>query len=254
MSVINRPNGATDGRGHRLALILGTMMAVLAFGAVAPAATLGVRGPAGAELFVDGQRIGVLPLGEPVPVEPGLVVIECRKPGHLVHRETLTVEGPETELSVELELQALSRRRALGSSLALAGLGQLYQGRPRMGWTMVALQGSAWLLAAAAEGAFQSSRDDFEVLDRRYQDAILETEVVALRKERDAAYDDLESARNLRTTALGAVVVIGVWSLFDVWRAHGGFFADAEVPALAGNSPATNLESTQWRLGWRANF
>lgn len=250
----NRPNGVRDGRGRGMALILCGLAAAMLWIAPAQSATLAVEGPAGAELFVDGVLVGTLPLAAPVPVEPGVRVLECRKPGHLVHTEAVNIEGPETALNLRLELDALSRRRALGSSVVLAGLGQLYQGRPRLGWTMVALQGSAWLAAAVAEGSFQASRDDFEILDRRYQDAILESEVTRLRGERQAAYDDLQSAKDLRTFALGAVVAIGVWSLFDVWQTHRGFFADAEVPARTETSESRGIQTIQWRLGWRSNF
>lgn len=255
MIAMNRPNGVRDGWSRSTALILCGLAAALLCNHPVSAATLEVKGPAGAELFVDGERVGALPLAGPIVVEPGVRVLECRKPGHLVHTEAVNIDGPETALSVQVELEPLSRRRALGSSVALAGLGQLYQGRKRMGWTMIALQGSAWLVAAAAESSFQTTRDDYEILDRRYQDAILESEIVRLRSERQAAFDDLESAKNLRNAALGAVVVIGVWSLFDVWRAHGGFFADAEVPERVGlASDSGSLGATQWRLGWRANF
>lgn len=255
MIAMNRPNGVREGWSRSMTLILCGLAATLLCSGPAFAATLEVEGPAGAELFVDGERVGVLPLAGPIAVEPGIRTLECRKPGHLVHTEAVNIDGPETTLSVHLELEPLSRRRALGSSVALAGLGQLYQGRTRMGWTMVALQGSAWLVVAAAEGSFQSKRDDYEILDRRYQDAILQSEITRLRGERQAAFDDIESAKNLRNAALGAVVVIGVWSLFDVWRAHSGFYADAEVPERVESASATgSLEATQWRLGWRTNF
>jgi hypothetical protein len=261
LTAILPPMGARRARRthlvHSLCALLGAC-ALLAFAATAaPAATLQVTGPAGTSVYVNGELVGVLPLPAPVEVEPGSLELLCRKPGHLVHREELTIDGPESEVSIRMALEELSRTRAVGSSVVLAGLGQLYQGRSRIGWTMVAVQGSAWLVAAAAEASFQSSRDDFEVLQGRYEDAVLETEIVRLRTERDAAYDDLQSARDLRRVAIGAVIAVGLWSVFDAWRAHDGFFAEIDVPSYArvpSGSAVAVSDPMLVRFGWKGNF
>jgi hypothetical protein len=50
----------------------------------------------GAELFVDGVSVGVLPLGEPALVSAGVRQIELRKSGYLPSSRTLTIAGGET--------------------------------------------------------------------------------------------------------------------------------------------------------------
>ncbi len=59
-----------------------------------------VRGqPAGAEVFLDGRRVGTLPLGEASVLAPGTYRVEVRAPGHAPSSQSVTLRaGQDLEL------------------------------------------------------------------------------------------------------------------------------------------------------------
>ncbi len=62
----------------------------------------------GAEVLVDGQRVGQVPLAGPVRLGPGEHVIEARAPQHEPVRERITVTGPGSR-TLELTLRRQER-------------------------------------------------------------------------------------------------------------------------------------------------
>ncbi len=59
--------------------------------------------PAGAELWIGGQRVGTLPLPQPLPRDPGELQIELRLDGYETEQRTVTLAGGQvTRLVVEL--------------------------------------------------------------------------------------------------------------------------------------------------------
>ncbi len=62
--------------------------------------------PAGAELWIAGQRVGTLPLAAPLPQDPGSVEIEIRLDGHVTERRTVELVGGQvTRLVVPLRAE-----------------------------------------------------------------------------------------------------------------------------------------------------
>lgn len=62
--------------------------------------------PAGAELWVGGERIGTLPLAAPLPREPGSLEVEIRLSGHVTERRTVELVGGQvTRLVVPLRAE-----------------------------------------------------------------------------------------------------------------------------------------------------
>jgi len=53
--------------------------------------------PAGAEIWVDGARVGQLPLGAPLRLSKGRVDLQVRAPGHLPATETLNIVAGKRE-------------------------------------------------------------------------------------------------------------------------------------------------------------
>jgi hypothetical protein len=64
-----------------------------------------IVGTPGAEISVDGKRIGVLPIGDPVHVAAGTIRVRATAPGHQpVDRELAARGGQETTATLELSL------------------------------------------------------------------------------------------------------------------------------------------------------
>jgi hypothetical protein len=223
---------------------------LLAISGGAGAATLEVVGPAGAEVVLDGETIGLLPLSEPMDLPHGVVFeLEVRKPGYLTHRETIWLDKPQTQLVVEVDLLSLNRRAAVISSALLAGTGQFYQGRRTAGWIQLGLQAAAWASVVHFELEFEDRRDEYEKLDQQYKEALTPPDIQRLRDERDAAWSDLEDSKNWRNASIGAVVVIAAYSAWDAWRGHDRFFAEVE-PASASLDGSTKVTAgLRWSFG-----
>ncbi len=244
---------ARSGSPFRTAALL-TILLITVSVVSADAARLDLRGPAGAEVLIDGEVRGELPLDEPIEIATGLRMLAVRAPGYAVHREPVQVDGPEDRITIDLDLVRLSRWQAMGSSSVLAGLGQLYQRRPVSGWTMMALQAGAWLSLAGAEAQYQDARDDYLEAVTAYEDAITSAEVRRARESMDETFDDVESKNDLRTYATVAIIAIGAYSVFDAWRAHGSFFAGPTVDSPAFSSASTPTRGLGVEMGWRWTF
>lgn len=61
----------------------------------------------GAEVLVDEQVVGTLPLGEPLTVEPGRHTLRIRRPGYTEYTEVINL-GPGESYDVFVDLMALS--------------------------------------------------------------------------------------------------------------------------------------------------
>ena len=220
----------------------------------ARAATLDLVGPAGAEVVIDGDVRGVLPLPRPLNVDPGEFVLQVRARGYVTHEEVVAVDSDEQAIVIDLDLMPLSRWQAMGSSAVLAGLGQLYQGRGTMGWTMMALQIGAWSWLFVADDQYKTARDDYLTALTEYEGATTVGRIEDLREEALTAFDDVESKNDLRTYATITVIAIGAWSVYDAWRAHGGFFEGDRVESPVQASVTRDADGPRWEVGYRWTF
>jgi PEGA domain len=238
---------------NALSRTIGTaLLALLATMGSASAATLDISGPTGARLWVDGFEVGVLPLSEPVAVDKGAHTLQLRLGGFEDHVEEVRVITDDANMVLNLSLLPLQRWRAVTYSALLGGLGQHYEGHSLRGWTMMGLQVAAAAVAAYGESKFQSGRDDFEILDRKYDAAVAPSEIASLREQRDAAYEDMDSAESIRNMALAGVVAVGLWSVVDAWLGFENITIEAApVPAVSSSGPIS-LDSV--RVGWRLSF
>jgi PEGA domain len=228
------------------------LLALLATVGPASAATLDISGPTGARLWVDGAELGTLPLSEPVEVDMGTHTLELRLGGFENHVEDVRVASDDANMVLNLSMLPLQRWRAAAYSALFGGLGQHYEGHSFRGWTMMGLQVAAAAVAAYGESKFQSGRDDFEILDRKYDSAVAPSEIASLREQRDAAYEDMGSAENIRNMALAGVIAVGLWSVVDAWLGFENITIEvAPVPAVSSSGPIS-LDSV--RVGWRLSF
>lgn len=144
---------------------------LVAFDLEPQAAMLMVRGPDGAALHVDGRVVGVLPLDEPLAVEPGSRFVAVTQTGYEPYGREITIaRGKDREL--EIDLQVTGQRIAAGvlmgggaSSLA-AGIvfGVLSVVEQRAARALAQAVGGPLNAAQQAEYAgYIERRDDYRV-------------------------------------------------------------------------------------------
>lgn len=86
-------------------------------------ASLGVRGPSGAALYVDGQPSGQLPLSAELQLPPGPHQVAIAQAGHTAFvRELELSRGSEQELDVELPMTAQRKLSFAAMGLGAAGV------------------------------------------------------------------------------------------------------------------------------------
>jgi hypothetical protein len=233
----------------RLALVIAAL--AMLFAPPVLAATFDVSGPPpGAELVLDGEVIGVVPLQAPIELPHGrLFIIQIRKPGFITHEEQVFLQDPDTHLSVSVELLGLSRKTATITSALLAGTGQFYQRRNKTGWVHLGAQLTAWGSAIYGGLVFGEKRDDYNLLDQKYKEALDPAEIEILLEERDTAWNEMKDAESWRNWSLAAVAAIAAWSSFDAWRGHNRFYAAVYSPADSPDGMAMARVGLQWNFG-----
>lgn len=232
----------------RCALLLAA--GVLSVAPLARAATVDIEGPAGAEVLIDGELRGVLPLSGPLELPHGqLMILEVRRQGYVTHTQQLLLRASTTAMTVSVEMLTLSRRTATVSSLLLAGTGQFYQARPTAGWIQMGLQVTAWGSALYGELLFQDRRDSYEQLDQQYREALAPSDIATIREERETAWNELEDARLWRNVSLGAVALLAAYSAFDAWRGHGRFYSTLETPSQSADGSLSAKAGLRWNFG-----
>jgi hypothetical protein len=113
--------------------------------------------PAGAEVRLNGQKIGTLPLSVPVPVTVGSYTLEVRMPGHYTVSRPLTIAARDhARETIRLEPRPPEDSGALPPSGVAAGTTTTFPlerpaERPWLTWTLAGLSAAA---AATTVGAF----------------------------------------------------------------------------------------------------
>jgi hypothetical protein len=180
-------------------------------------ATVHLAGPAGATVWLDGRDLGTFPLAGPLALAPGTYTLHCTRHGYRSYEESLVVADDRTELYWRIRLLPLHRSTALTSGLLLAGLGQHYLNRPRLGYALNALELGGLVTALMGELSYQNHHDDYILLRADYRASVSETNIIRLHKLMDESYARMEDAERLRNIGLyvaGGAVVVG---LLDAW-------------------------------------
>lgn len=206
----------------------------------AAAATLQLAGPAGAAVRINGSPVGLLPLSEPLTLPPGSYEIACDVPGHQPFRTVVSFLLDDEWRHVTIRALPYSRRTAVLSNVALAGLGPRYLGKSGRGWLYSAAEIGGLAAALAGELARASAQDEYLLAMDAYGRAINADQIAERRAAADAKYRDAADAADLRdlglTVAAGAIVV----SMLDSWLSFGSVSAGGgDLPtATAGALPA----------------
>lgn len=221
----------------------------------ASAATLHLAGPAGATVSLNGSFIGFLPLPEPLNLPPGHYDLACEMPGRIPHRESLDLAGNDDWRHITVRLLPYSKRTAVLSNLAVAGLGPRYLGHGTRGWVYSAVEAGGLLVALGSEIHRSNAQKEYLLALDAYNHGLNADDIAVLRAAADAKYHDTKNAANLRdlglTAAIGAIVV----SMVDAWLSFDGVTAGAgELPSGGAGMSATMGQPTAATLAGAPSF
>ena len=136
-----------------------------------------------------------------------------------------------------VRLTPYSRKTALTSNLLAAGLGQFYLGQKTRGWIYLLTEAGGLVTALSAEMQRSDYRNDFLLLQERYNTASTPKRSSSSRCSADQAYQDMEDMEELRDTGLlvagGAIIL----SMLDTLV----FFPSAVDLGPGPVAPATGL-------------
>ncbi len=183
----------------------------LLLAASAPAATLQLSGPVGAQVRLADRDLGLLPLAEPISLEPGVYTIECRAKGYKKLDQVVVISEPDVWLHVHLRPVLLERKHVVTGSVLYAGLGQWYMGARVRGWVYFLGETGGLLTALAGELQMKNAKDDYTNYQAAYESAVLQSEINFYREKSSKAYSDIEEMEKLRST--GLYVAVGSWAL-----------------------------------------
>ena len=209
---------------------------LLGVAATAPAATVQLSGPVGASVRLAGSDLGMLPLGAPLELAPGVYEIQARKRGYEKYKNILVVRDADEWVHLELRLLPLKRGNAVKGSLVYAGLGQFYNGARFRGWIYWLGETGGLLTALAGELQRSNYANDYTNFKALYDSSFLPDEIERYKRLSSQAYTDMESMEELRNT--GLMVALGSYalSLLDAWL----LFPSVDIgPGLV--TPTTSL-------------
>ncbi len=189
---------------------------LLLFAGLAGAATVQLTGPVGANVRINGQDLGLLPLA-PLDLPVGLHQVECRARGYEPLDQTVLV--PEGDAVVHLRLRPLqlTRKQALTGSLLYAGVGQWYNGARWRGWAYFLGETTGLLTALAGEVGRANKKGDYTDALLNYQASVDPGRIQYWSQQAAISYQDVQDMQDLRD--FGLMVAAGSWalSLLDAW-------------------------------------
>jgi hypothetical protein len=239
--------------------VLLTTATLLALALPAASATLVITGTPGAQVTLDGQVVGTLPLDGPLTVPLGRHDIAADLPGMLPIAREIIAESELHEFRLHLRMTPMSRTSAVTRSLMLAGSGQRYEGRTRMGWVLTGVEVGGLLTALLSDLMAQNHKDDYLLARDDYNNAFVADDLDYYRALMDDKYDAMTGALDRRNIALAAAAGAVIVSVLDAWLR----FPSAEMgtgprpvpPAdrysLGGSHPT---DRRGFHLGWRLSF
>ncbi len=233
--------------------------ALLALALPAASATLVITGTPGTQVTLDGHVVGTLPLDGPLTVPVGRHDITAELPGMLPMAREIIAETELHEFRLRLRMTPMSRKSAVMRSLMLAGSGQRYEGRTKMGWVLTGVEVGGLLAALLTDLMAQNHKNDYLLAQDDYDNAFVADDLAYYRALMDDKYDAMTGALDLRNVALAAAAGAVIVSVLDAWLR----FPSAEmgtgprpVPptdrfSLGGSHPT---DRRGFHLGWRLSF
>jgi len=233
------------------------MLALLALATPAAGATLLLTGTPGAQVVIDGEAVGALPLDGPVALSDGWHSVTAERKGMLDMHRKFVAEGEYQVIRMHLRLTPMSRRHAVVQSLVLAGAGQRYEGRPLLGWILTGVEVGGLLTALVSDLSAQNSKDEYLLALADYNDAFLPEDIAYYRAHVADKHGNLQDALNLRNAALAAAAGAVVVSALDAFlRFPSADMGPGTRPAPPpGHASLSAPRSTGgFHIGWRLSF
>ena len=191
-----------------------TILILCLLSVVASASTVTLTGPIGTEISINGTPIGSLPL-EPLDLPAGNNTLTATHPGSKTFVRKFSTGDQNDVVTVDILMEKLSRKDAVLFSLAFAGLGQRYQNKPILGWTLTAVEAGGLLMGLLSEMEMQNHNNDYLVAKSNYDSSVDEDDIIYWRDKTDTTYQLMSDSESLRNVSLGIAAGAVVVSLLD---------------------------------------
>lgn len=189
-----------------------TILILCLLSAAASASTVTLTGPIGTEVSINGTSVGSLPI-EPLDLPAGNHTLTATYPGSKTFVRKFSTGDQFDVVAVDILMEKLSRKDAALYSLAFAGLGQRYQDKPILGWTLTAVEAGGLLMGLLSEMEMKNHHNDYLVAKSNYNNAVAEDDIIYWRDKTNTTYQlmsDSESLRNASLAMAASAVVVSV--------------------------------------------
>jgi hypothetical protein len=116
-----------------------------------------------------------------------------------------------------IEGTGMSRAKAFAYSLVRPGRGQLYQGKKARSLLFSVATIAAGLADLHYQNEYEMAVDDYNVCIERFDATDVLSEKELLRSEADGLWNAVDSARDRRNAALGALAAVWCWNVVDTF-------------------------------------
>jgi hypothetical protein len=211
--------GRADMSSARQAILKIVVFAILmaAFIGAASAATVHIHGMPGTRITVDGEPMGPIPLAGPLDLGSGTHLILGHKDGAMPFRREIQIKSMNDVIHLRVELIPYKRSDAVMYSLLLAGTGQRYLGRSKLGWVLTGAEVGGLLTALLSEMNMQNIKDDYLIVKSDYENELDVTELLRLRALVDEKYSDMKDAESLRDMSMSIAAAAVALSVMDAF-------------------------------------
>ncbi len=148
---------------------------------------------------------------------PGIYELKVSKTGYETYRRKVQISVDRVE-QVDVRLDPKTRGKAAIRSLIWPGWGQSYAGQKGKGTFMRIVAVAAGATAVLAELSYQNKKDDFDVANASYQNALQNGSVEGLtvwRSRLEVAQTDAHDAESFRRAAVGGAIAVWAVSFLD---------------------------------------
>ncbi len=191
-----------------------TILILCLLSVAASASTVTLTGPIGTEISINGTHVGTLPL-EPLDVPAGNHTLTATQSGCKTFVRNFSTGDQSDVVTIDILLEKLSRKDAVLYSLAFAGLGQRYQNKPILGWTLTAVEAGGLLMGLLSEMEMKNHNNDYLVAKSNYDSSVDEDDIIYWRAKTNTAYQLMSDSESLRNASLAVAAGAVAVSLLD---------------------------------------
>jgi len=191
-----------------------TVLILCLLSAAASASMVTLTGPVGTEISINGTSVGSLPL-EPLDIAAGNHTLTATRPGSKIFVRKFSTGDQNDVVTVDILMEKLSRKDAALYSLTFAGLGQQYQNKPILGWTLTVVEAGGLLIGLLSELEMQNHHNDYLIAKSNYDSSVSDDDIIYWRDKTNTTYQRMSDYESLRNVSLGLAAGAVVVSLLD---------------------------------------